>query len=350
MIKYRIATPADNNGLVALASSLDMTGETGLRIDRKPDFFKLNQLRGKTVVFVAVDDDTIIGCLSVSFQEVYVGGKLFPLQYVGDLKVSPGHRNRGIGLQLCNELADYVVPRGADLAFLNVSKGNTKPFSFFKGRPNVPDFENIGIFQVHQFMGRRKQVTQSDQKIERASVTEELINFLDNHYRGYELGPVIKSEQLQACDIFIIRRNGKIVAAMCLIDTMEMKQNVVTKISWQMKMAVNCINMLSPILGVSKMPTTNKPVKMLYIRYLAVLNNETILARSLVNYARSIVFQKGYSFVSIGLHEKDQLHRCFSGIQKITFNSVGMLLTIKNNRMLTRQVKQGVPFEDYAMV
>jgi hypothetical protein len=62
------------------------------------------------------------------------------------------------------------------------------------------------------------------------------------------------------------------------------------------------------------------------------------------------VYERSYSFVSIGLHEKDPLNTCFSGLLKLTFNSVGMLLSIKDNRSLIEKVKQGVPFEDYSLV
>ena len=78
------------------------------------------------------------------------------MQYIGDFKVAESFRNKGIGLQLCNNMADYVISIGSDLAFLNVSKGNTKPISFFKNRPGVPDFDNIGVFKIHQLIGKKR--------------------------------------------------------------------------------------------------------------------------------------------------------------------------------------------------
>ena len=89
---------------------------------------------------------------------------------------------------------------------------------------------------------------------------------------------------------------------------------------------------------------------MMYIKYLAVDKPGKQLVKLLINYARNIVYEKSYSFVSIGLHEKDPLNACFSGLFKLTFNSVGMLLSIKDNRALIEKVKQGVPFEDYSLV
>jgi ribosomal protein S18 acetylase RimI-like enzyme len=350
MIHYRLATAADNQQLIALTASSGMLGETGLRIDRQPDFFSLLHKRGPTKVFVALDDNTIVGCLCVSLQQVYVDGKVIPLQYIGDLKVAAPYRNKGIGLQLCNGMADYVITKDADLAFLNVSKGNTKPVSFFSNRPQVPDFDNIGIFQVHQFIGKKIKAHSSPYKIDSSPVTDELISFFNLHYSKYELGSVITKEKLRGSTNFIIRHHNTIIAAMCMVDTMPVKQNVVTRLSWKMKLLLKIMNALSGILGIAKMPVLNEPVKMMYIKYLAVENREKTLARSLINYARHIIYQLSYSFVSIGLHEKDPLNACFSGLFKLTFNSVGMLLSIKDNRALIDKVTQGIPFEDYSLV
>src|SRR3954469_20823949 len=141
MIRYRLATHHDNQQLLDLTASTGMQGDISLLIDRQPDFFRLLKKRGETKVFVAVDNERIIGSLSVSSQLVYVGGKVLPVQYIGDFKVYESYRNKGVGLMLCNEMADHVISSGSDLAFLNVAKGNVKPLSFFKNRPHVPDFE-----------------------------------------------------------------------------------------------------------------------------------------------------------------------------------------------------------------
>jgi ribosomal protein S18 acetylase RimI-like enzyme len=350
MITYRLATNEDNQQLIELTASTGMMGETALRIDRKPDFFSLLAMRGETKVFVAVDNGTIIGSLCVTLQQVYVGGWIFPLQYIGDFKVAASYRNKGIGLQLCNNMADYVIAVGADLAFLNVSKGNTKPISFFKNRPGIPDFENIGIFNIHQFIGKKKKASHTQLKIEAATVTDELIRFLNTQYCKYQLGSMITKEKLEGTDIFTIRQENNITAAMCVIDTMHVKQNVVMKLSWKMTWLLKVINTFSDVMGISKMPLLNQPVRMLYIKYLAVNNNEKLLVKLLVNHARQMVYEKSYSFASIGLHEKDSLNKCFSGLFKLTFNSVGMLLSIKDNKALIEKVKQGVPFEDYSLV
>ena len=137
---------------------------------------------------------------------------------------------------------------------------------------------------------------------------------------------------------------------MCLSDTMSIKQNVVTRLSFKMTWLLTLLNSCSRLFDISKMPLVNEPVRMIYIKYLAADNHDPGLVKLLINHARNIVYEKGYSFASIGLHEKDLLNNCFSGLFKLTFKSLGMLLSIKDNRKLIEQVKHGIPFEDYSLV
>ena len=152
MIYYRLATIEDNQQLLELTSSTSMSGEMGLRIDRYPNFFELNKLRGKTNVYIALQNDLIVGSICVSDQIVYINNEEYPLYYISDFKVAKTHRNRGIGLQLTHEVAKYLETQNADFAFLNLSKGNKRPFVFFKDRSHYPDFQNIGAFKVFQFI------------------------------------------------------------------------------------------------------------------------------------------------------------------------------------------------------
>ncbi|MES2894055.1 MAG: GNAT family N-acetyltransferase [Bacteroidota bacterium] len=350
MLTYRLATQADNQQLLHLTSSLGMMGDTGLRIDRSPDFFALLVLRGPSKVFVAVDEETIVGCICVSHQEVFVGSKAMPLNYIGDFKVAPGYRNKGIGLELCNTLADYLLSIDADLAFLNVSKGNTKPLSFFRDRPNIPDYANIGTFIIHQLIGKKRRIDHSGYHVESHPATPALVDFFNRQHRTYQLGNLVTPAHLIGTDCYVICKNNTILAAMCVVDTMAVKQNVVTKLSWKMRWLLTVLNSIRFITGISSMPELNKPVKMLYLKYLAIEDPASPLADLLLGHAVNIVYDKGYSFVSIGLHEKDPLHAALKGHQKLSFQSVGMLLSIKDRQDLVAAIKDGIPFEDYSLV
>ena len=349
MITYRLATTEDNEQLIRLTAAAGMNGETILRIDRRPDFFKLLEKRGESLVHIALDGNTIVGSLCASRQFVYVGGEIFPVYYIGDFKVMPSHRNMGIGLELCNRLSENLISRGADLAFLNVSRGNERPFIFFKNRSGIPDFDSVGTFHVHQFIGRKQKPDLEDLK-EETRISGELVSFLNSYYARYELGPVIREENLAGLQIFTVRRNHQIQAVMCLSDTMHLKQNVIMKLSLSLQWQLRLLNGFHRILGISRMPALHKPVNLLYIKYLAADPCDKNLVKGLVRSAMNIAYQKSYSFASIGLHENDPLQDCFGGLFKMTFHSVGLLVSMQDNRQLVDKIKTGVPFEDYSLV
>ncbi len=350
MIHYRLATPDDNEQLMTLTSATGVMGEVSLRIERRPDFFRLLHMRGESKVFVALDGCLIIGSLSVSTQQVFVGGEVYPLQYIADFKVAEAYRNKSVGTHLCSQLADYVVSIDADLAFLNVSYGNEKPFSFFRNRPGFPDFDNIGIFNMHQFIGRRNRMKPFFYTVECGTLSDELLTFLNAHSSGYELGPVISEENMRDTEVFIIRHHGQMKAAMCLMDTMHAKQNIVIRLSRRWQWLIRALNVCYSISGMSRMPSLHTPIRMLHVMFLAAQDNDFLLARTLLDHARHIVYERGYSFVSIGMHERDPLHACTAGMFKLTFRSVGMLVSLKNNRHMIGKVINGVPFKDFTLV
>ncbi len=350
MITYRLATLADNQKLLDLTSSTGMSGKIALRIDRNPDFFGLIKMRGESKVFIAIENEAIIGSICVSKEQIFVGQKKYPLYYISDFKVDHAHRNKGIGLELTNKVTEYLETVAADLAFLNVSKGNARPFVFFSNRQHYPDFENIGQFNIYQFIGAQTKNPNGEYKIDSTSVSDETIEFLNAYYATYELASVITKDKLEETTIFSVRQGNKLRAVMCLADTMKVKQNVALKLPWYFKYSLQLINTCNNLLGVSKMPRENEPILMLYIKYLAIDDFDKHLVAALLKKAKNMAYKKSYSFVSLGLHEKDPLIKCFSGFIKLTFSSVGMLVSMKNNTELMNQVKEGIPFKDYSIV
>ena len=206
------------------------------------------------------------------------------------------------------------------------------------------------MFTVYQFIGKQFKGSNLDYTIEVAEISEELIAFIGAKYQRYDLRTPITKIQLQGTSIYTICYRGTLIGAMSIIDTMPIKQNVVIKVSWKLKLMLKLLNVVNPIFGFSKMPTLNQPVKMLYIKYLAINLSEKKALKLLIDHARNIAYNKSYSFVSIGCHETDPLQKHFSKILKFTFNSIGMMTSLKNNQNLIDKVKSGIPYEDFSLV
>lgn len=351
MIIFRKGTESDNQQLIDLTALSPMEGDISLRIDRSPDFFALLKLRGESTVFVAENNQKIIGCICASRQEVFIGGKITQVYYVGDFKVADSYRNKGVGYELTKRLEDYLISVDADLIFLNIAQGNTKPVPFFRKRVSSSDFENLGTFNIFQFLGKRgSKLYKASIQIVPAEVDDSLLTFLNNQYKKYALGSVITRKQLAGCAIYKIIKNNKLAGVMCISDTMKIKQNVVVNITVALTIILKLGNILHKVFGISKMPELHQPIKMLYIKYIAVEDNNVILVKRLINFTQGLAYDKLYSFASLGLHERDPLNLTLKGMIKFTFHSVGMVLSLKNNKELINQVKEGIPFEDYSLV
>ena len=350
MINYRLAAPEDNSQLLSLTNDADMAGIIGLRTDRDPSFFNLIELRGKSKVYIAEEKQKIVGSICVSEENVYINKRNYPLYYITDFKVAKTHRNQGIGLQLTNEVAEYLETKNADLAFLNVAKGNKKPFVFFSKRTNYPDFENIGTFKIFQFIGAKKKRGNNKYDIEVTTATDEIIHFLNEYYSKHELSNIISKDSLKGTSIFCVRNNEVIIAVMCLLDTSSMKQHIVLKMPWYLRLFILAVNTIRPLTKTTRLPKQNEAINMLYLKYLAVSNQDASLIKELIYKAKLEVYKKSYAFVSFGLHEKDPLVNYLPGLFKITFYSVGMLVSMRNSKGLIQQIKTGVPFKDFSTV
>ncbi len=349
MILYREASPKDDKRLLKLMNSAGMPGTIQLMTTREPSFFDLITKRGLSKVFIAEAENEIIGAICVTHETEVIDKRSSPLFYISDFRVEHAHRNKGIGLELTKKAVEYMEKQDADFVFLNVSKGNKRPFVFFRNRTNYPDFENIGVFNIYQFFGSKKK-TNNQFIVVRTTINQEIIDFLNEFYVNYQLAPHVDADQLEDVAIFKVEHKGNLAAVMCIADYSNCKQHIALKLPWYLRLFISTINVLRTITGAVVLPSTNEPINMLYIKYLAVKKKDKQLIKSLLRKAQNEVHAKSYSFVSLGLHEKDSLIQKLPSFFRITFNSVGMLVTMKNNQKLMDLVKKGTPYKDFSTV
>lgn len=349
MPNYREATSRDNGQLLNLISSASMPGIIQLKTNRQPSFFNLIAQRGLSKVIVAVTENDIIGSICVTHETVFVNKMPTKLFYVSDFRVARSYRKRGIGLQLTNKAVIYMRAQDADLVFLNVSKGNKRPFVFFSNRTNFPDFENIGTFNIYQFFGSNKKIDNT-YSVNKSAVNQNIVDFINKHHQRYQLAAVLDIAQLNNTTIYTIESNGALNAVMCLADYNNCKQHIVLKLPWYLELFIATINIIRRIMGVQQLPRVNQPIKMLFIKFLATKKEDKKLVKTLIVKAQNEAYLKSCSLVSIGLHERDPLIKSLPRFFRLTFQSVGMLVTMKNNQNLIDIIQKGVPYKDFSTV
>jgi ribosomal protein S18 acetylase RimI-like enzyme len=358
MPEIRAADSADNGQLLALTRATPMPGAIGLRIDREPDFFRLLSLRGRGTVLVREEDGEIQGCLSVSNRPVWAAGAQRTLWYVGDFKVHPDHRRKGVGAALAVGALDHLLRQGADLLACVVARGNRRVLTFLEGKFQIPLFRSLGPLSVLMILSSRRgpggrflvrEATPAD--------APELAEIYRESSIRLELAPVLAEEDWQraidedpaVCQVLVVAEKGRIQAAGWLFDVQWAKQHVVISLSGGLSALTAPLRPLGGLFPGFKIPREGETVDLLCLRHLGARGDNLAALGALVQEARKRAHARGFPFVICGLHERDPFRKTFRRLPHFTMGSEVFLTSLQGNSGLVEKVARGVPVEDYAL-
>jgi predicted N-acetyltransferase YhbS len=344
------ATRADNEGLVYLTSLAPMKGDISIRIDRRPDFFRLLEMRGSSFVMVAELNDNIIGSFSASAVNVFIDGKPETVHYLGDFKIHPDYRKSTVAMRLARAVLQKLISMNADLLFCTAAYRNEDVMPFFKGRSFLPTFEAVGIFNVLQIIPTLFKTRNTKYHLEEGSFVSSGVSFFNNFMKNFQFGLVYSESSFENTTLITASFNNTVVSAITLFDAGPAKQNVLIRLPFYLKsvvMAISALNAISPIV---RLPKINNVVRILYIKSYACESGHEKALKLLIGRARNIAYEKKYNFLAIGIHENDPFLKIFSGYPKFTFKSMGFATSLKDNKEKIKSILSGIPFEDYSLV
>jgi Acetyltransferase (GNAT) family len=344
------ATRSDNEGLVYLTSLTPMKGNISIRIDRKPDFFRLLEMRGLSFVIVAELNNDIIGSYSASAVDVFIDGKQEQVYYLGDFRVHPDHRKSTIAARLAKAMLQKLESLNADLLFCTAAYGNDDVIPFFKGRAFIPLAKEVGIFNVLQIIPTPFKTRTAKYHVEEGPFASSGVSFFNNFMTKFQLGSVYSESSLENTTLITASFNNTVIAAITLFDAGHAKQNVLIRLPLYLKSIFKLINAIKTILPVVTLPEINEVVRILYIKSFACEPGHEQALKSLLGRARNIAYEKKYTFLAVGIHEKDPFIKIFSNFPKFTFKSRGFITSLKGRKEKIDSILKGIPFEDYSLV
>jgi len=360
-IEIREATDADNEALLALTRATPMSGRIALRIDREPEFFALLRARGEAVVYVATHDHEVIGCLSAAIHTAYIQGTLEKIAHVGDMKVHPAFRGKRVTLRLIAALQTRLQIEGVDVCFSLVADGNKPVMTIAEGKHGTPAQVPLGRFFVDELIPSRFRRKSRKYLIEAACKRDlpEVAEILDRLSRKRNFAPPILLEELEKClapggpeafrQMMVAREAGRVVATLTVEDTRTLRQNVLVGLPLSLRVALPILRALAfPIPGLS-VPHLGGQVSMLYVRLMACAESCEEALRALISEARALAYSHRFTFLSVGLHERDPLRLVVGGIPRFTFTSRSMATSaITPDRV--KSLVDEIPYEDFALV
>lgn len=348
----REATPADNEALLTLTQQTPMGGVIPLIIDRQPDFFDLQTWRGPGNVLVAEHNGVIHATINRTRLRVWHRGEQWTADYLCDLKVLEEYR-RGMTLpRLLRAVRELIESDPPDVVLCVVARGNELAEATIRGRAGMPPFRFIDEFAVHQMLPQRKPPPTSAWSIEQYDgVPEEVAAFLNGRYRPLDIAPVVDpNDAVSRVSTTLTARgeDGRLAAAMTLLNTFSVKQNVVVDLPWYLHLLRVSVNAIPRRLGFPRMPNIGEPIRLLYVRLWAQEQGADAALHALIARARWEAHQQGCHFVSMAGTEADA--SVFRRYFNITFHSQLFAARHDDDRSVLDGLQPGHVFEDFSMV
>jgi predicted N-acetyltransferase YhbS len=361
-IEIREAGETDNEALLALTRATPMDGTISLRIDRDPDFFALLRLRGAGRVFVAARGREVVGCISAALRTVYVGAVPETIAYVGDMKVHPKFSGSRVAVRVIQALEADLRSNGIDVCFSVAAEGNRRVMPLFEGRLGIPRWTTLGRFLVDQFLptpfpGRSKHYSiETAQPADLAAIAALLDRFHRSRQFAPQLADIEVADTLSAGGTFVARHGGQIVATLTVSDMGPMKRNVLLDAPGVMKGSLALLRFGTPLSGFVVpplrgfiVPKFGDALRLLSVRHAACDAGHQAALAALLRRARTVTLRRRFTSLALGLHEHDPLRSLVRGIPRFTFTSLAFVTSLGSPARL-KELAQGIPFEDYALV
>lgn len=120
----RDATPQDNEELQELQAKCPVGTTLIVSMLNTPDFFARAKAYESWKVFVACEDDRIVGSGACAIRDGIVGGEIRRVGYQFQAFTSPDHRRQGVGTLFHRHVENYLASEGVALSYLTIIEGN----------------------------------------------------------------------------------------------------------------------------------------------------------------------------------------------------------------------------------
>jgi GNAT superfamily N-acetyltransferase len=328
--EVRPATRTDNDALLSLVRRCPMQADISLIVERDPDFFALSEARGHAHTFIAEIDGTIIGCISAWRHRAWLGGRPADICYVGDLRVAPEHRRRGIARQLGMAMRDFQAMLPVVPYLLATGAGNTAvapvAAAFGAVGRSIARFTSWQLLPIWPLnIGARLDIGAAEQRD-----WDELVSFLDDFYKIRDFSPVFsdgglrnlidRSPGARLSDYIVARRRGRIVAAIAVWDAGSVKHTRVVGMPFWLRGLCAAGRGVSRVASLPPFPRQGSLLLFRYIRHAAFARGETQALHGLVRWAINAAGDRGDHFVLYTCMDDDPLRSAVAGAPRLSFH------------------------------
>jgi GNAT superfamily N-acetyltransferase len=337
-----------------------MAGGTSICVHREPNFFALDAMLGNPWhVLVAEVAGAVVGCVAWAIRDAYVNGTPVRTGYIGDLKVDPAFRRRGLGGVLAQMVRSALHRVDPALPTLFTSLTGNRSVASLPG-VKVEDHvsRQICVVRVHgiPLLSRRRLSAPGGYVVREArwddleqmaacwaaiGATRQFTRVVSP---GMLAGTIDQAPGLEVSSYLLaFDRKGRMAGFLALWDQHELKTMRILRYSRRQAVFRAGFNAVAPLLAAERLPPPGGTLRGAHVLHACVPSAEVLRSLLVEGYRR--LAGRGLSYVAIGLDRCDPVGAALTGLWAQPTDVDVLVATPRGEEMLPRLDARPVHYE-----
>jgi GNAT superfamily N-acetyltransferase len=266
-MQIREATPDDNGELIALQAKCPQGTSLVVSTVNTPDFFARAKAYESYKIYVAYEEDTIIGSAACTMRESVVNDRTCRVGYEFQYFTSPDRRGKGVAKVLHGHIENYLTGQSVVLSYILIMEGNLPARRLFESQNfRLHRTLVMTVLPVYEEMDMGAKGKIRPMRSDDLPIVAELLN---NTWQGHDLYVPTSAEALarfvnrtpaySLTNTVVLEDQGEILASLGVWDWSQIARITVKSLSSRLRMTgmlVDVIGYFRPVPRLPKAGTT----------------------------------------------------------------------------------------------
>ncbi len=299
----REATQNDNEELQQLQARCPQGTTLIVSTVNAPDFFARVKAYSDYKVYVAVEDNCIVGSTACALRSAMVNGKEEKIGHVFQAFVDPGYRGRRIAGQMHQVREEYLKQKDAVLGYSLIMGGNV-PSMRYISREGFQRHRTLVMPGLAVF---KEMPVESDYRI-RTAVSDDLpavAGLINETWQDCELYEPKSAEGLQRFitrtpgydfdNLFLLEEDGNTLACLGFWDWSQVMRIRVERLNTKMRFFNLFTNLARFLLPMPRMPRTGELIKQIMLTPIGFKHSKYLAP--ILRHINNLAQQKGIGYI-----------------------------------------------------
>ena len=322
-VEVREATWNDNEALLELQKKCPMGVDFVVAIDGSPDYFARSKPYENWHVFVAVENQQIIGSIACAIQNTRIQENPVTAAYLYGVMVDPAKRRAGIASQLQKYVEDYATKQKADLCHLLIMEENV---------PSIELCRKMGFSRIKDCLRFSLMVYKPEKLRKEANIepmtaadVKDVVAMTNETYRDHDFYNPYTEKTFQDYiqklpqdgqeNILVLKKGEKIQACLGYWDYNKVIRERVQKLNIRLKAISLPIRFLGLFTKLPKIPEKGEALKQWYL-FPMVCKDATALIE-LIKHVNNLALESDTTMLATALDSQSPLISVLSKFRNV---------------------------------